>query len=80
MLYLAVTASAEAYTIFYYALTKIPASRVAVLTCLQPILATVLGILLLDEAITPHLVVGGALVLAGVYLAERAVRRKAGPS
>ena len=68
---MAAVASVLAYMIFYYALTKIAATRVIVFTYMQPVLATTLGILLLGERVTPYLLGGGALVLTGVYLAER---------
>lgn len=69
--YMAGMASVAAYMIFYYALTKISATRVIVFTYLQPVLATLLGVLLLGERVTPYLLTGGSLVLVGVYLAER---------
>lgn len=71
VVYMAAVASVLAYMIFYYALTKIAATRVIVFTYMQPVLATSLGILLLGERVTPYLLGGGALVLTGVYLAER---------
>jgi drug/metabolite transporter (DMT)-like permease len=71
MLYMAVFASVTAYLIFYWALRHMAASRLAVFTYLQPVLVTGLGLSLLGERITPNLVWGGALVLAGVFLAER---------
>jgi len=70
-LYMAAMASVLAYMIFYYALTKISASRVIAFSYLQPVLATLLSILLLGDKLTTHLLVGGALVLVGVALAER---------
>jgi drug/metabolite transporter (DMT)-like permease len=70
-LYMAAFASVIGYLIFYYTLTKISASRVIAFSYLQPVLATVLSILLLGEKVTTHLLVGGALVLVGVMLAER---------
>jgi drug/metabolite transporter (DMT)-like permease len=69
-LYIAAIASVAAYSIFYYALKKISATRVIVFTYMQPVLATILSILLLSEQLTPYLVGGGSLVLVGVYLAE----------
>lgn len=68
--YMAAAASVLAYMIFYYALTKIEASRVIAFSYLQPVLATLLGILILSERVTPYLLTGGPLVLIGVYLAE----------
>jgi len=71
LLYMAAFPSAVAYLIFYYALTYIPASRVGSFSYLQPILATILGVLLLGDHISSALVLGGALVLTGVFLTER---------
>ncbi len=70
-LYMAAAASVLAYLIFYYALTKISASRVIAFSYLQPVIVTVLGVLLLGDRVTPHLLVGGGLVMVGVALAER---------
>lgn len=69
--YMAVFGSVVAYMFYYYALTKISASRVAAFSYLQPVLATLLGVGFLAERVTPYLLGGGALVLTGVYLAER---------
>lgn len=69
--YMSVFASVVAYLIYYWALRHLSASRLAASSYLMPVLATTLGILLLGERITAHLVVGGALVLLGVYLSER---------
>ncbi len=68
--YMAAVASVMAYSIFYYALTKIEASRVITFSYLQPVLATLLGILILGERLTAYLLTGGPLVLIGVYLIE----------
>ncbi len=70
-LYMAAFASVLGYLVFYYALTKISASRVIAFSYLQPVLATLLSIWLLGDKLTTHLLVGGALVLVGVALAER---------
>lgn len=74
VLYMAAVASVLAYMIFYYALSKISATRVIAFSYLQPVLATTFGIWLLDEKLTVQLLGGGLLVLAGVYLAERGRR------
>jgi drug/metabolite transporter (DMT)-like permease len=71
VLYMAVFPSVVCYSIFYYALTHIPASRVAAFSYLQPLLATFMAVLLLGERPTTSLISGGALVLLGVFLAEK---------
>lgn len=70
--YMALFPSLLCYLIFYWALTYIPASRMSAFTYFQPLLATLLAIPLLGEHLTIPLLFGGALVLGGVYLTERA--------
>lgn len=70
--YMAVFSSVISYLIYNYALSHIAASRVAAFSYLQPLLATLMAIPLLGERLTAALIVGGALVLAGVYVTERA--------
>lgn len=69
--YLGVMGSVTAYMIFYYALTKMEASRVSVLGYLQPVLGTLLAVVFIGEHVTSYLLAGGALILLGVYVAER---------
>ena len=71
LLYMAIFPSVVCYSIYYYALTHAPASRVAAFSYLQPLLATVMAIPLLGEQPTKSLATGGAFVLLGVFLAER---------
>jgi drug/metabolite transporter (DMT)-like permease len=59
------------YILFAYALTELAASRVAAFNYLQPVIASSLGIWVLSEKLTAKVLIGGALILAGVYLTER---------
>jgi drug/metabolite transporter (DMT)-like permease len=68
---MAVFPSVVCYSIYYYALTYVPASRVSAFSYLQPLLAILMAIPLLGEQPTRSLMAGGALVLTGVFLAER---------
>ncbi len=72
LLYMAVFPSVLGYLIYCYALTRMPASRVSAFSYLQPLLATILAVPLLNEPLTGSLAGGGALVLMGVYVTERA--------
>ncbi len=63
--------SVISYLIYAFALTELAASRVAAFSYLQPVIATGLAIWLLAEKLTAGVVVGGALILGGLYLAER---------
>jgi len=69
--YMILFGSVISYVIFAYSLTELAASRVAAFNYLQPVIAIVLAIWLLAERPTKQAAVGGALILLGVYLAER---------
>jgi len=72
LLYMAAISSVAAYTLFYWALRYMEASRVAAVNYFQPIGAILVAAFFLREVPTRHLLLGGALILLGVYLAERA--------
>jgi len=69
--FMVVLGSVVGYLIYAHALTRLSASRVAAFAYLQPVVAVLLGVWLLGERITARVVAGGALILLGVYLAER---------
>jgi drug/metabolite transporter (DMT)-like permease len=69
--FMVVLGTVVAYLFYAFALTELSASRVAAFAYLQPVVAALLGAWLLGERITPRVVAGGALILLGVYLAER---------
>lgn len=54
------------------ALKRVTASRISAFSYLQPLVATLMAIPMLGEPITATLVGGGSLIMAGVYLSERA--------
>ncbi|MGC2332533.1 MAG: DMT family transporter [Candidatus Acidiferrales bacterium] len=71
LIYMAVGSSVGAYTLFYWVLKHLDASRVAAINYVQPLLVIVLSVLFLGEHPTGHLISGGVFVLVGVYLVER---------
>lgn len=70
--YLAILTSVVAYLIWYYALSKVPASRVAIFSNLQPATTAIAAWLLLGESLHWGLALGGGLVIAGVRLTQSA--------
>ncbi|QSQ23590.1 EamA family transporter [Pyxidicoccus parkwayensis] len=72
IVYLGLLTSVVAYLIWYYALSKVPASKVAIFSNLQPPATAIAAWLLLGEALHWELAVGGVLVLAGVRLTQTA--------
>jgi drug/metabolite transporter (DMT)-like permease len=83
--YMTVFSSVAAYTLFYWLLRHMEASRVAAINYLQPFIVILLSMAFLGEHPTGHLLAGGALVLVGVYLAERVshgaatIKKREGP-
>lgn len=54
------------------ALKHIPATRAAIVSTLEPVLATVIAWAWLGESFGPSQLVGGAIVIAGIFLAQTA--------
>lgn len=71
--YLIAFTSVIAYILWSFALVRAEASRVAVYTNLQPVFTAVLAWLILAEPIGWGVAVGGALVIAGVRVVQRAI-------
>jgi drug/metabolite transporter (DMT)-like permease len=71
LFYMALFPSLVCYLIFYYALSYVAASRLSALAYLQPLIATVLGLIFLGEPISAPLIAGGAIIFIGVAITER---------
>jgi drug/metabolite transporter (DMT)-like permease len=69
--YLVVFCSVIAYVAYNYALRILPASQAGVFQFLNPVAASLLAQLLLDEPLTLVAAIGGVMAIAGVYLANR---------
>jgi drug/metabolite transporter (DMT)-like permease len=71
--YMAAGSSVLGYLIYAYALRRLPASRVAVVIYLQPLLASLMAVAVLGERPGMGFVPAAAFVLSGVYTVERSV-------
>ena len=71
ILYLGIGTSAISYLLWYYALRRIEASKLAVFSNGQPIVATLLAILFLQYTITLPFLIGGSVAVTGVVLTQR---------
>lgn len=67
-LYLGLAATTVAYVLFGRALAVLPAGPVTTLVLAEPLVATALGVGLLDERLSPLGVAGAGVVLAGLVL------------
>lgn len=66
-----IVCTAGAYLLTTWALKHITASRVALIQNIEPLTAVIVAALLLNEVVTPAMLLGGTAILGGVYLAER---------
>lgn len=71
ILYLGALASATSYLLYSRALRDIDASLVGTFINLSPVIGVVAGVVVLDESVTAPAIVGGILVLAGVWISSR---------
>ena len=70
-IYMALFPSVVAYLIYYHALAHMTASRVSAFSYLQPVFASIMGVVILGESLGAPVIAGGTVILTGVYLAER---------
>lgn len=75
LLYLALCGSALPFTLYFWLLKHHSATSLSLLNYVIPIVAVAVGSLFLDEPFTLRVLLGAALVLAGVAVAVRAGRK-----
>lgn len=66
IVYLGVFGSAIAFTMYYYVIKHMRATKISLITLITPVLALLLGNLFNGERITPSLGIGTALILLGL--------------
>lgn len=66
LMFLGTIAGALQFSLFMWALRWLPSTTTVLYLTLNPIAAMVLGVILLGETLTPEMVAGVALVLAGI--------------
>ncbi len=77
LLYLGVAATGLAYTWYYDGILAIGASRASIFINLVPVFAAVLSAALLGESLDLSVILGGAMVITGVTLANRPAKARA---
>ncbi|MFQ5528131.1 MAG: DMT family transporter [Thermoanaerobaculia bacterium] len=71
LLYLAILGSVVTFTVYYWVLERIAATRLALITLAIPMVAVLVGTVFLDEPFSARTAAGAALVLVGVGVASR---------
>ncbi len=74
--YMTVVGSITPFLLFFWLLQHVSATKASLVGYVVPIVALIAGITLLDEKLQAGIAVGGALILVGVVLTDRAERRK----
>jgi drug/metabolite transporter (DMT)-like permease len=75
LLYMALVAGAVALWAQTWAQSHLPATRAAIVMTMEPVFAAFFAVLFGGESLTARMVVGGALVLAAMYVVELLGRR-----
>jgi drug/metabolite transporter (DMT)-like permease len=70
VLYLSVGTSIIGYLLWYHALSRIEASKVAVFSNIQPVFATILSLIFLNYSITPAFVTGSIITICAIYITQ----------
>ncbi len=73
--YLIVFGSLVAYTAYVFVIGKLPATQVSMYAYINPIVAVVLGWLLLSEKMNVNMMMGTLITLTGVYLVNREFKK-----
>lgn len=69
-IYLTLVGSLLAYSAYLYAIKHLPLSTVSLYSYINPVIAVILGTLLLDEPFGMRIVIASAMVLAGVAVVK----------
>jgi drug/metabolite transporter (DMT)-like permease len=78
--YLITFGSVLAYTAYTWSLQHAPVSRVSTYAYVNPIVAIVLGAVVLNESISPTMLVGAAMIVVSVALVVRTESRTTQPT
>jgi len=84
ILYLGLIATPIGFALYYYILTHLPATRVALITLISPVLSLFIGHYLNNEAITSDIILGTGLILGALMMHSfveqiKRLKRKASP-
>lgn len=77
LIYLILFGSLLAYSAFVFVVSKLPATQVSVYAYINPIVAVLLGWLILSERMNEHMIAGTLITLTGVYIVNRESKKLA---
>lgn len=71
LFYLALVGSAFPFTLYFWLLKRLPATRISLINYAIPVVAVTVGSVFFDEPVTVRVLLGAALVIAGTAVAVR---------
>jgi len=71
ILFLGIGCSGIAYLLWYAALERLETARVAVFLYVEPLVGVIAALILLGEPIVLTTIVGGLLVLTGIFFVQK---------
>jgi drug/metabolite transporter (DMT)-like permease len=74
LLFLALCCSVIAFLVYNYGMGRLRASDAAMTIYVTPLSGVTLAVILLGEMLTAYTIVGAALIMAGLYIAQASVR------
>ena len=75
LIYLVLFGSLLAYSAYVFVIGKLPPTQVSVYAYINPIVAVILGWLLLSEKMNVNMIIGTVITLTGVYLVNREFKK-----
>jgi drug/metabolite transporter (DMT)-like permease len=80
LLYLAVVGSVVAFLLYYWLMQNMDVTKTMLISLVTPVVAVILGMLVLDEQLSWRTLVGGAMIMAGIgFIVVRKPRKAAIP-
>lgn len=76
MVYLVLAGSCIAFVCFIYSMKHLPAGIASLYAYINPIVAMLIGSVILSEALTIDLLIGTLITIAGVYLVNHSMKEK----
>jgi drug/metabolite transporter (DMT)-like permease len=81
LLYLAVVGTVVAFLMYYWLIQHMDVTKTMLISLVTPVVAVILGMLVLDEQLTWRTLVGGAMIMAGIgFIVVRKPRNRAVPT
>ncbi|CAN5551534.1 drug/metabolite exporter YedA [soil metagenome] len=76
LVYMILIGSVAAYSCYFYAIKKLPMTIVSMYAYINPIVAFILGWLILGEKLNTHISIAILITVAGIYLVNRGFQMK----